>query len=213
MALILESLGSQRCALDGSTIEAFTQKSFSVLLNESHEKQQDYYIARIVCANAANAATKKRTNYYCYDARQLCKSIFEMIISSEGRKVQIKNFKDPINQQNISELYFFRCRHDSETPLRAEYAGTHKDFLESQSFRSKIFYQEDPLDSLSVNFKFNRSSKIPLLTRKQVYSLILIVLLILLIGSVLVFAVERNKPLGGTHLLDYAISKLNGNIG
>ena len=205
MALILESKGTQRCALDGNTVEPFTQKSFSALLSEAHNKSHDYYIAKVICAK------DHRSTYYCYDARQLCKYIFEMIISGDGRHVQIKNFKDPLNQEKINELYFFRCRYDSESPLKAEYAGSKKDFLESQSFRSKIFFQEDPLDSLAVNFKFHLNNKIPIFTKRQIYTLICIVLFILLIGSILLFVVERNKT-GSNKLLDYAVSRLNDDV-
>lgn len=50
MVLILENEGTQRCALEGSTVEAFTQKQFSDLVNESFMRQSDYYIARLICS-------------------------------------------------------------------------------------------------------------------------------------------------------------------
>lgn len=153
---------------------------------------------RLICPKVSESldAPGKRTKkaYYCYDAKQLCKYIFEMVISAEGRKVQIKNFKDPIHQRPIGELYFFRLRYNSETPMRAEYAGCHNDFLESQSFRSKIFGQEDALDALSVNFKQNKSQKIPLLTKKQIFSVFIIVLFVLFLTTLLIIAMEKKIP-------------------
>lgn len=193
MVLILENEGSQRCALEGSTVEAFTQKQFSDLVNESFLRQSDYYIARVICLGEGEDKKAKKV-FYCYDARQLCKYVFEMVISSEGRSVQIKNFKDPIHQKPINELYFFRLRYDSETPMRAEYAGSHLDFLESQNFRSRIFNQEEPLDALSVNFKLSKQQKIPFLTRKQVLSVFAIILSMILIITLLVIAVDKGKP-------------------
>eukprot|EP00866_Antonospora_locustae_P000442 jgi/Antlo1/442/1772 len=197
MVLIIENQGSQRCALEGSTVEAFTQKTFSELIGECHSRQCDYYLARVICTGTPvgpdREDRKSRKSYHCYDARQLCKYVFEMVISAEGRKVQIKNFKDPINQRTISELYFFRLRHDSETPMRAEYAGCHRDFLESQSFRSKVFNQEDAMDALSVNFKQNKAPKIPFLTRRQVLSVFMVLLCVLLLTTLLVIAVEKRK--------------------
>lgn len=194
MVLILENEGTQRCALEGSTVEAFTQKPFSDLVNESYMRQSDYYIARVICSGENDGEKKSKKVYYCYDARQLCKYVFEMVISSEGRSVQIKNFKDPIHQKPVHELYFFRLRYESETPMRAEYAGSHLDFLESQSFRSRIFNQEEPLDALSVNFKLAKQQKIPLLTKKQVLSVFVIILAMILLVTVLVIAVEKGKP-------------------
>lgn len=197
MVLIIENQGSQRCVLEGSTVEAFTQKAFSELISDCHSRQCDYYLARVICTGTTRGPDhedkKTRKSYYCYDARQLCKYVFEMVISAEGRKVQIKNFKDPINQRTISELYFFRLRHDSETPMRAEYAGCHRDFLESLSFRSKVFNQEDAMDALSVNFKQNKTPKIPFLTRRQILSVFMIVLFVLLLTTLLVITVEKRK--------------------
>lgn len=141
--------------------------------------------------------------YYCYDARQLCKYVFEMVISSEGRSVQIKNFKDPIHQKPILELYFFRLRYESETPMRAEYVGSHLDFLESQSFRSRIFNQEEPLDALSVNFKLAKQQNIPFLTRKQLMSVFVIILALILLVTVLIIAMDKGKS------KDVTLSEMN----
>ncbi|KCZ81855.1 hypothetical protein H312_00754 [Anncaliia algerae PRA339] len=202
MVLILENEGTQRCALEGSTVEAFTQKQFSDLVNESFMRQSDYYIARLICsADTDEKRTKKM--YYCYDARQLCKYVFEMVISSEGRSVQIKNFKDPIHQKPILELYFFRLRYESETPMRAEYVGSHLDFLESQSFRSRIFNQEEPLDALSVNFKLAKQQNIPFLTRKQLMSVFVIILALILLVTVLIIAMDKGKS------KDVTLSEMN----
>lgn len=196
MVLIIENQGSHRCALEGSTLEAFTQKTFSSLINDSHTRQNDYYLARVVCEEqeGKEEADKKGIKVYqCYDAKQLCKYVFEMVISAEERKVQIKNFRDPVNQKKINELYFFRLRHDSDSPMRAEYAGSHQDFLESQSFRAKLFANEDALDALSVNFKQNKMKRIPFLTKKQLWTLLMVVLSALFICTLLVVALERRR--------------------
>lgn len=197
MVLIIETQGNQRYALEGTSVEAFTQKTFSELISNSHSKKLDYYLARVICEGlnekSGDFDRNSKKFYYCYDARQLCKYIFEMAISSEGRKIEIKNFKDPINQKTISELYFFRLRHDSETPLRAEYAGSHVDFLESQSFRAKIFNQEDALDSLSINFKQKQLKKISFLSKKRIFSIFVIILFVLLLATPLIIVIERKK--------------------
>lgn len=86
----------------------------------------------------------------------------------EGRKITIKNFKDPINQKEIGEIKFFKLRCDIETPLKAEYIGNHISFLESNVFESKLFYQEDPLDALSVYFQFKSLEKMPYIKKKRV---------------------------------------------
>lgn len=188
MVVILEKEGTKRCAIEATKIESFTQKSFLELITESHSKGNDYFLGRIRCSPKEDPENL----YYCYDARQLCKYIFEMVISGDGRKIRIKNFKDPINKKNIAELSFFRLRCGSDTPLRAEYLGNHLDFLESHTFRSKLFNREDPLDSLSVNFDFNKKKLAPF-SKKQLFSFFLSILFIFLITSIIVFTVEKSK--------------------
>ncbi|KAF7682453.1 hypothetical protein TCON_2320 [Astathelohania contejeani] len=209
MVLILEKEGNKRCALEANNIEPFTQKTFKELINECHLRKRDYYIARVKCTgkpndtinNIANSteSTQAKSNpetsvlYFCYDARQLCKYVFEMLISADGRKIRIKNFTDPIHQRDISELNFFRLRYESETPLRAEYVGNHLDFLESNCFRSKVFYKEDPLDALSVNFDFQKMKNITVLSKKQIISLFITIIFILIICTLLVMNMEKKS--------------------
>jgi hypothetical protein len=133
--------------------------------------------------------------YFCYDARQLCKYVFEMVISQEGRKIKVKNFKDPIHQRPFTELNFFRMRCGSDTPLRAEYAGNHLDFLESNCFRSKLFYQEDPLDALTVSFNFKKMKNLPFFTKKQILSLFITIIFVLMLSTFLVIVLEKDKDL------------------
>ncbi|EPR79418.1 hypothetical protein SLOPH_1691 [Spraguea lophii 42_110] len=191
MVVILEREGAKRCALEAMNIEPFTQKPFVDMINESHSRRIDYYLVRIKCAN--KGTLKASNTYYCYDGRQMCKYIFEMVISPEGRKIAIKNFVDPIFKETITEMAFFRLRYDSETPLRAEYAGNHLDFLESNSFRSKIFFKEDPLDSLSVNFQFKKIKNIPKLNKKQLLSIFLTILMILVISTFVIVTLEKKR--------------------
>lgn len=99
-------------------------------------------------------------SYACYDARQLCKYIFEMVISAEGRKIRIKNFKYPITQFEMAEVNFSKLRYDSETPMRAEFVGNQVTFLETNAFRNRLFYQEDAIEALSINFQFKGKKRI-----------------------------------------------------
>lgn len=192
MALILEKEGTKRCALEGGQTEIFTQKRFIDLINEAHMQAQDYYLARVKCVSSKKDAEKKYNGiYFCYDARQLCKYVFEMVIGPKGRKIQIKNFKDPIYKRTITELSFFRLSYDSETPLKAEYMGSCKDFLESNCFRTKIFHKEDPLDALSVSFTFGKKKKMQMINKKKMFSIFITLVLILLAMSILIVAVEK----------------------
>ncbi|TBU05080.1 DUF5092 domain-containing protein [Hamiltosporidium tvaerminnensis] len=197
MVVILEKEGSKRCALEATNIEAFTQKTFLDLIKDSHNRKCDYYIARVRCLSKMESLKGAGFNvsgvYYCYDARQLCKYVFEMVISADGRRIRIKNFKDPIQQRTISELNFFRLRYETDTPLRAEYVGNHIDFLESNCFRSKLFYKEDPLDALTVNFNFKKNQKIPIFSKKQIFSLFITIIFILLLSTFLVIALEKDR--------------------
>ncbi|KRH92151.1 hypothetical protein M153_10866000241 [Pseudoloma neurophilia] len=191
MALILEKEGTRRCALEGTTPEIFTQKKFIDLINEAHVNLQDYYLARVKCIGSKNDKENITGVYFCYDARQLCKYVFEMVIGPKGRRIQIKNFTDPLYKKEIGELCFFRLSYDSETPLKAEYIGSHKDFLESNTFRTKIFYKEDPLDALSVCFHLGKKQKIQALGRNKILSILLTIILLLIIASFLILIAEK----------------------
>ncbi|KAM0686336.1 hypothetical protein COBT_002442 [Conglomerata obtusa] len=183
MTLVLEKEGTKRSTLDIALPEAFTQKIFRDLIADSHASFHDYLLGRVYCRDNA---------YTYYDARQLCKYIYEMQISASGRKIAVKNFKDPISQNKIENIHFFKLRCDSETPLRAEYVGDHDDFLDSYCFRSKMFYQEDPLYALSVNFCYE-TKRIPLLGRKHVFSLFVTIIFILMISTFLIILMEKDK--------------------
>lgn len=202
MALILEKEGTKRCALEGGQAEIFTQKKFIDLISEAHSNSQDYFLARVRCAGTRKDEGNVNGIYFCYDARQLCKYVFEMVIGPKGRRIQIKNFKDPIYKRTITELSFFRLSYDSETPLKAEYIGSYRDFLDSNCFRTKIFHKEDPLDALSVSFKFNKKKKIHAISRKKLFSIFLTLIFILCIVSILVVIVEKGhaKISGDLHI-------------
>lgn len=191
MAYVLEKTGSSRCALDAAKIELFTQKKFADLIYDSHTRGQDYFLARVHCKEKDSRLG--HSIYYCYDAKQLCKYIFEMVITSEGRKIRIKNFRDPINQKDIGEINFFKLRFDSETPLKAEYIGNHISFLESNIFRSRLFYQEDPLDALSVNFQFKNLEKLPYIKKKRIVDVFIFIALLLVMGIVIFIGIKSTK--------------------
>lgn len=191
MVSLIAKKDSTRFALDASLQEPFTNKAFSDLINDSHVRGHDYYIARVHCIEAPEDSAETRPySYFCYDAIHLCKYVFEMVISAEGRRISIRNFRDYISKKEISEINFFKLRCDGETPLRAEFVGNHVTFLESNVFRSKLFFQEDALDALRVNFQFKSAAKPQYIKRKTFFDLFLIVILLLLIG-VIAFAAIR----------------------
>lgn len=191
----LENATSTKCALDSKKHEAFTQKSFSDLIYSAHSQGQDYYIARVQCGN-----DETMPSYYCYDARHLCKYIFEMVISSEGRKIRIKNFSDPIHGKDIIEIHFFKMRFESETPLRAEYAGSHINFLESSVFRAKIFFNEDPLEALSVNFQFKNNKKRRLVPKRKFLMFLCLTIFLIVFGLLSYAAVLYIKKAKNTNV-------------
>lgn len=195
MAYLLEKSGSSRCTLEATKREQFTQKLFSDLINDTHSKEHDYYLARVHCSETSG---KEKNLYYCYDARQLCKYIFEMVISTEGRKIRVKNFKDPISQQEIKEVQFFRLKYDSDVPLKAEYVGNHDNFLDSNCFRSRIFCSEDALDALSVNFQFNSIKETKIVDKRRLFGLFMMVVFLLIFITTIVILIERDKK----HLSD-----------
>lgn len=184
MSVILEKHGFKRYTLDLEIIEPFTQKPFVNLIRDQKVIRHDYFICLI---------TNDDTSMGCYDARHACRYIFEIVISPDCRKIRIKNFKDPMTHKKIKDVTFYRMRYDSDTPLRAEFMGTHTDFLDSNCFRSKLFYKEDPLYTLSVNFNFQEVKGIPVFGRRQVFSLFITVMFILLIGTFIVLVLEKEK--------------------
>ena len=186
MAYVLDKQGNARCTLDSAACDAFTQKNFSELISESHAKGLDYYIARVNCAakDEARPGAAARPEYTCYDARLLCKHVFEMVIYTDGRKIRVKNFKDPVSQREIAEIGFFRLRHDSETPLRAEYTGNHVSFLESTSFRGRIFSSEDATDALSVNFQYKHKEKASATDKRSFFDTFLVLVMVIMLGLV-----------------------------
>lgn len=191
MAYVLEKTGTTRCALDAAKVEIFTQKKFADLIYDSHSRGTDYFLARVHCKERDPQSGNML--YYCYDARQLCKYIFEMVITAEGRRIRIKNFKDPINQKEIAEINFFKLRHDSETPLKAEFMGNHVSFLESNNFRSKLFSQEDPLDALSVNFQFKKIDKVTILKKKRIFDTFALIVILLVIALLIMLGYKKVK--------------------
>lgn len=191
MAYMLEKMGTARCALDASKIELFTQKTFADLIYESTAKGHDYILARVNCKEKDSRTGNNI--YYCYDGKQLCKHVFEMLITSEGRKIKMKNFIDPSTQKPITEINFFKLRHDSETPLKAEFIGNQTNFLDSNNFRYKIFHQEDPLDALSVNFQFKSLEKIPIFKKKRIFEVFLVMVFFIMVCALGYFAVNSSN--------------------
>lgn len=191
MAYVLEKTGTSRCALDASKPEIFTQKKFADLIYDSHARSTDYFLARVHCKE--KDPRTGNSIYYCYDAKQLCKHVFEMVITSEGRKIRIKDFKNPANHKEISEINFFRLRHDSETPLKAEFIGNHVSFLESNNFRSKLFNQDDPLDALSVNFQFKKLEKAEFIKKKKIINTLVLIAMIIIVGLIAFLGMRISK--------------------
>ncbi|KAM0681397.1 hypothetical protein GINT2_000599 [Glugoides intestinalis] len=198
MAYVLEKIGTSRCALDAAKLEIFTQKKFADLIYDSHTRGIDYYLARVHCKERDGRSGNNI--YYCYDAKQLCKHVFEMVITAEGRKIRIKNFKDPVNQREMSEINFFKLRHGSETPLKAEFIGNHVSFLESNNFRSKLFSQEDPLDALSVNFQFKKLEQVTSLKKKKIIDTIVVITIFLFVLLIVLVALKNIPTLGSKHV-------------
>lgn len=195
MANALDKGGVAPCALDPNIHDMFTQKNFADLISEAHARGHDYYIARVHCVRTEEDKSGKKAapSYMCYDARQLCKHVFEMVISADGRRTRIKNFKDPMTQRDIAEINFFKLRYDCETPLRAEHIGNHMTFLESNSFRARIFYQENAADALSINFQFKNTERLPYIEKKSFFDVFLVVAMIVLLGTVTFLGIRYGK--------------------
>lgn len=182
MSTIMEKIGTTRCALDASKTELFTQKKFADLIYENHSRNMDYYLARVCCktkdANMQNI-------YYCYDAKSLCKYIFEMVVVGNENEIKIKNFKDPVNQTDIGEITFFKLRCASDTPMKAEYEGNHMRFIESGLFRSKVFSNEDIFEALSINFQTKKPEKLAYFKKRRMIDVMIFLGLIFIMGIIL----------------------------
>ncbi|ORD97211.1 hypothetical protein A0H76_1227 [Hepatospora eriocheir] len=175
-------------SLDAGAVEPFTCKSYYELVADAHAKKEDYYIARVRCV------LDPMNTYYCYDAKHLCKFIFETVVGPDGRKIKIKNFKDPIVGSEIAEICFFKLRHEMKNPLRAEPVGNHVTFLESNVFRKRIFREEDPLDSLSVNFQSEEDEKKPtFLSKRKIIKLLMCFMAAIVIITISFFVIIQYK--------------------
>ncbi|KAI5168025.1 hypothetical protein NEIG_01214 [Nematocida sp. ERTm5] len=127
-------------------IEPFTQRPFTEILKESKEKQLPHVLAKVFVKNVDKPTV--------YDARTLCKYLFELVISREGRTVRLKKVSDPIDDKIIKDIFFYEIPVNSQDGLDGVFIGDQKDFLASSGFRSRIFNRNDPFDSLSINFLF-----------------------------------------------------------
>lgn len=190
MVALVDQNGASRFALDAAQTEIFYQRQFADLIAEAHERGRDYYIARVHCPDEGPDGAPA---YSCYDARQLCKYIFELVISTDGRHVRIKNFKDPITQRCIADVNFFRLRSGLDAPLRAEFIGNYVSFLESPVFRNKLFGKEDALGALSVCFQFKGPQKGVPVGKKTLADIVLLLVVFLLAGGVLFAAVRAGR--------------------
>jgi Domain of unknown function (DUF5092) len=186
MVLLLEREGESRKTLDKSTIEPFTQRKFDELVSDAYLRKLQFMVCGVRCAG------REGDEVFYYDARNLCKYVFELVICRDGRKVRIKNFKDPVTERDIREIAFFEVHPRSEGPLVAEFVGTQKTFMESHAFRSRIFNRRDPFDSLSINFVFKEQS--PMLKQRSLVPLFisLVATTIILFMATLVFFHKRS---------------------
>ncbi|KAM0673539.1 hypothetical protein GVAV_002914 [Gurleya vavrai] len=181
MTLVLEKEGTRRSTLDLSLFEPFTRKQWSSLIEFNHKNCHDYYICRVLISEYS---------YTYYDARQLCKYIFEMQISNTCRNIVVRNHKDPVSQSKFQEINFFRIAYDSETPMRADFIGDENDFLRSLSFRTKLFYSEDPDFALNVNF-CGTDERLNFFARKKVFSFFVTIIFIIAIAVFLLILLEK----------------------
>lgn len=192
MSYLLEKAPSTKCALDASKAEVFTQRRFADLINECHSNSRDYIIARVNCKE--KDPRTGQNIYYCYDSKSLCEYIFEMVVNEEGTKFKVKNFKDPINHKDIGDINFFKLRHNSGTPLKAEWVGNHVTFLESLKLRSGIFGSEEvSQSSLSVNFQNSQAEKLPYIKRRRIIDVSIFLFFLLLLGIIIVIGVKTNR--------------------
>ncbi|OAG29334.1 hypothetical protein NEDG_01407 [Nematocida displodere] len=181
MNIAIEDAALPSAVVKTTEIEPFTQKSFWELCQDSFSRSVPHTIGRV--------ETKEGTHSY-YDARQLCKFLFELVISKEGRAVRMKNTSNPIDDKPIKEIVFFEIL--LEHPSKAVFMGTQKIFLESSAFRSRIFNRNDPFDALSINFVFK--DKIPTrIKKKTLIPLCITLFIVVFLISFCTFSVMKGK--------------------
>lgn len=162
--------GTETLTLNDTEIEPFTQRPLRDLCQESFTRGVPHVLGRVEMKDAEE--------YALYDARHLCKYMFELVISKDGRKVRMKNLCNPLDDRAIKSVYFYEIR--PEAREIAHYIGAQKDFLESSRFRSRIFNRNDPFDALSINFVFKDKVR-HRLKKKTFIPVVLSVLVLLLI--------------------------------
>jgi len=167
MNIALEEAGGRVAAVRETEVEPFSQKMFGEVCQESFIKGVPHVIGRV--------EVKDGKDHTYYDGRQLCKFLFELVISKDGRKVRMKNTLNPADDKKIKEVAFFEVL--PSDVRKGVFIGTHKDFLESSKFRSRIFNRNDPFDSLSINFVFKDAH--PLKIRRGVLVSLLLLLAVL----------------------------------
>lgn len=186
MAIIFERDGERAGSLDTNLVEPFTQRRFSELVNDSYVRRLNCVFGRVDSADREGALGQGAVHYY--DARSLCKYVFELVISRDGRKVRAKALKDPLSDKDIRDIAFYELKPKSEGPLVAEWVGNAASFLESHGFRARIFNRNDPFDALSINFVFRE----PLGVKKKRWASLLVYLAVVaLLVTVSLFIVRR----------------------
>lgn len=132
------------------TVEPFSQKPFADLIKDSADKNLSHVLIKLLL--------KDQTEFVVYDARYLCKHLFELVISKDGRMVRLKKTTEPLQDRKIDDILFFEASSETEYK-KAIYIGNQKNFLQACEFRSRIFNRNDPFDSLSINFMFKDKEK------------------------------------------------------
>ncbi|KAI5181257.1 hypothetical protein NEOKW01_1476 [Nematocida sp. AWRm80] len=183
MNIVLENTIGEKISINQNEIEPFTQRTFWDLCQESFTKGVPHVIGVVKIQKGA------KKNYY--DARHLCKFVFELVISKEGRKVRMKNHTNPINDRLIEGITFYEVTADSAT---SKIIGTQKEFLESSSFRSRVFNRNDPFDALSINFVF-KDNKVSGIKRKTLVPILISLGVLLIITTGCTISILRNSHL------------------
>ncbi|KAI5190331.1 hypothetical protein NECID01_0923 [Nematocida sp. AWRm77] len=184
MNISFEESGGKCASIKSTEIEPFTQKSFWELCQESFLKGVPHVVGR-------TEVKEERAHTY-YDARQLCKFLFELVISKEGRQVSMKHSLNPVDDKAIKEISFFEVHQDN--PTTAVLIGTQKDFLTSSKFRSRIFNRSDPFDALSINFVFKDKGAMKV-KKKILLPLLTLVLVLFLVVTSCTVSILRNSKL------------------
>ncbi|KAI5191842.1 hypothetical protein NEMIN01_1697 [Nematocida minor] len=168
----MNTIDSTAIDISQLSIEPFTQRPFIELIKESNEKNLSHVIAKVFLKNESVPVI--------YDARLLCKYLFELVISKDGRMVRLKRVSDPMNDKVIRDILFYEVAGPGKEES-GSYIGNQKDFLQSTGFRSRIFNRNDPFDSLSINFMFkdkesNKVGKKPVLIIGVSFTVLCIIL-------------------------------------